>query len=237
MLVEDDQEIRDLVEMYLKTEAYTVLGLDSGSAVADQLGRFQPDLIIMDVLLPDINGIELCKYVRGLTDASIIYLSCLPSNHYIIAGLEAGGDDYMVKPFDPAVLMARVKAHLRRTGKLLNASVLKIQRYGDLEIHLESMEVFLGGQRVHLYSKELQLLLFFIENPNIVFNAQQLYEQIWKWKDDGDERTVMVHISNLRTKLKSEVSDSPFIQTVRGFGYKFVPAYSQTKVDQSKIIK
>ncbi len=236
MVVEDDREIRELVTMYLKSASYTVLQLESGVEVGDHLGEFCPDLIILDILLPEMNGIDVCKLVRSVSNVPILFLSCLPASHHVIAGLEAGGNDYVIKPFDPAVLLARVKAHLRRSGELSAADESKVRRYGDLEIHLDSLEVFLNGRKISLYSKELQLLLFFSEHPNIVFNARQLYERIWGWNSDGDERTVMVHISNLRKKIDSETSDKSLIQTVRGFGYKFIPLPFNSKEIMKTII-
>lgn len=224
LVVEDDREIRELVSMYLESESYTMLGVGNGAEAILQLERFRPDLVILDVLLPDMDGMQVCRQVRQVSNIPIVFLSCQPSNHHIIAGLEAGGDDYMVKPFDPAVLLARVRANLRRAAGLkAEEGEAQTRRFGCLEINLESLDVRLDGQQVPLYAKELQLLLFFSKHPNIVFSARHLYEQVWGWNSDGDERTVMVHISNLRKKIESEETCSPYIQTVRGFGYKFVP--------------
>lgn len=225
MVVEDDPEIRDLVTLYLENEGYSVMGVATGSDAIEQFSMFLPSLIILDVLLPDMKGVQVCEHIRKFSYIPVLFVSCMPSSEYIIAGLESGGDDYIVKPFDPAVLLARVKANLRRLdhSKLSEESAYTL-KFGDLIIYTDRLEVYMGDQKLSLYSKELQLLMFFAKHPNVVFSTRQLYERVWGWNCESDERTVMVHISNLRKKIETDTPNSPRILTVRGFGYKFVPA-------------
>lgn len=179
----------------------------------------------MDVMLPDANGVDLCQRIRQFSQTPIIFVSRMREADDIIKGLEQGGDDYITKPFDPNILVARVKAKLRQASLLKQLNHQHVDprylRYKDLQIDMHSYSVKVEGKPVSLYTKEMQLLLFLAQYPNQVFSFQQLLDQVWGYEHAGDERTVMVQISNLRKKIERDPAHPQYIQTVRGFGYKF----------------
>ncbi len=226
MVVEDERDLRELVRLYLEKNGLQVYTAENGEQALRLLREKRPDVIVMDVMLPDANGVDLCQSIRQFCQTPILFVSRMREADDIIKGLELGGDDYLTKPFDPNILVARVKAHLRRAA-LLKQSVddepadQRYWRYEGLEIDMHGYEVKLDGEPVALYAKELQLLLFFVQNPNQVFSFQQLLDQVWGFEHARDERTVMVQISNLRKKIEKDPANPQFIQTLRGFGYKF----------------
>ncbi|MDI3256718.1 MAG: response regulator transcription factor [Kyrpidia sp.] len=222
LVVEDDGELRELVELYLRSHGYRTASAENGRRALELLCREQPDLLILDVLLPDMNGVELCRRIRRSSDVPVLFLSWKGTPGDIVAALEEGGDDYLTKPFDPMVLLARVKARLRRPGSgFHDGAGMESVRFGHVEVNFRSLEVRVAGKRVDLFTKERQLLFFLLQHPDQVFSATQLHEQVWGWDASSDERTVMVHISNLRKKIEPDPMRPRYIQTVRGFGYKF----------------
>lgn len=225
LIVEDDKEIRELLSLYLEHEHYQVMSVGNGAEALREAERFQPNLVILDILLPDMNGLEICKKLRNNSNLPVIFVSCQQASEHVIAGLDVGGDDYITKPFDPAILIARVRAQLRRSdmNKIIPNEQTSRRKFGHLEVDMDGMQAYVSGSPVALYAKELQLLIFFIDHPNRVSSARELHEQIWGWNCISDERTVMVHISNLRKKIELNPSRPELLQTVRGFGYKFVP--------------
>ncbi|WZL73916.1 response regulator transcription factor [Clostridiaceae bacterium 35-E11] len=223
LVVDDESEIRDLIYLYLNREGFQVLEASNGQEARELTYHERPDLIILDILLPAQDGLELCSQLRKTTDAPIIFLSCKSEDIDKILGLTVGGDDYITKPFSPRELVARVKAHLRRTHLQFRKNEQKqILRYPGLEIYLSSHSVLVNDKPVFLTAKEFELLTFFAQNPNRVFYTDQIFEKIWKtYGLEGDTRTVMVHISNLRKKIERNPANPKYILTVRGIGYKF----------------
>lgn len=222
LIVDDEEEIRGLIGLYLRNHGFQVVMAKDGSQTIAQLKQEKPDLIVLDIVLPDTDGVELCRRIREHSDIPIIFLSCKREADDIITGLDTGGDDYMTKPFDPMVLVSRVKANLRRVaaGQKRGKEDMLIT-CGELQANLQSLEVLVKGEFIDLFAKERQLLLFLLQNQNQVFSAEQLHKQVWGWDSFSDERTVMVHISNLRKKIESDSAAHKYIHTIRGFGYKF----------------
>ncbi|MBU9720101.1 MULTISPECIES: response regulator transcription factor [Bacillaceae] len=223
LIVEDDQDIRELTTLYLGKKGYEVFPADNGFDAINIVKRESPHLILLDIVLPGMKGFEICEKVRELTQAPILFISSKRDSVDKIKGLEVGGDDYITKPFDFAELEARVRANLRRSLISSDQKEKKKLSYGHLTIDLESYEIKVNDQPIRLYAKELQLLLLLVNNPNQVFSAEQLYDQIWGIDSYGELKTVLVHISKLRRKIEVNPSRPKLIKTVRGFGYKFSP--------------
>ncbi|MCL6638298.1 MAG: response regulator transcription factor [Firmicutes bacterium] len=227
LLVEDEAEIRDLLKLYLNKEGYQVIPAGDGLEAIRLYELEQPDLVILDVLLPRLDGYQVCRELRKYSNVPILFISCMKESGDIIQGLKLGGDDYVTKPFDPNVLLARVEAKLRRAPifrRTLTARESPDQPvliYGNLEIDLLNYQVRVEGNQVSLSAKELQLLIFLASHPNRVFTAADLYNKVWGYDGVGDLRTVMTHVSNIRKKIKSGPSCPERIQNIRGIGYKF----------------
>lgn len=223
MIVEDDDGIRELMRLFLLKKGYGILQAEDGFQALELLEREKPDLILLDVEMPGMNGLEVCEKIRLKTTLPILFVSYRKELVYKIQGLEAGGDDYITKPFDFNELEARIRAILRRNGwKSNEEDQLTILKYNDLHIHVDARELYIAGNPIKLYHKEFQLLLLLAQTPNRVWTAEQLYDQVWGYYSDGDLQTVKVHISNLRRKIEPDPANPRFIQTVRGFGYKFI---------------
>lgn len=222
LLVDDEVGIRELIHLYLEKKDYQVLIAENGVQALKLAESEKPHIILLDIEMPGKGGFDVCKQIRETTDVPILFISCRRSSVDKIKGFEVGGDDYITKPFDFAELEARIKANLRRNEwqdkKQGEANILI---YDELEIHLDSCEIYMNGEPVSLFTKELQLLLILAQRPNQVWSTEKLYDQIWGFESAGDIQTVKVHISNLRRKLESDPAHPKFIQTVRGFGYKF----------------
>lgn len=228
LIVDDDREIRELIEVYLKNSGFRVMTCDQGESVSNLITEHRPDLIILDVMIPDLNGFEVCQQIRQLTDVPILFLSAKQSDFDKIIGFGVGGDDYITKPFSPAVLVARVKAHLRRYRTLFNKKTAtahdgtnQILKFPNLEIDLQRYTVRVNGSTVTLPAKQFQLLSLLARHPDQVFSVEQLFHSIWGENSLGDYRTVMVHISHLRKKIEPDQTSPTYISTVRGIGYKF----------------
>ncbi|WP_010277759.1 response regulator transcription factor [Paenibacillus senegalensis] len=239
LIIEDDEDIADLISIYLRSQTYSTRTAPTLMAASQMWAESKPDLIICDIMLPDGQGTEWVQAIRQESMVPIIFLSSLSEREDIIRGLELGGDDYITKPFDPDIMVARVKARLRNTqspsqrqqqaqpGARRGAPTGKksgVWSDGRLELSFEGWEVMLGGQAVTLSTKERQLLFFLASHPGQVFSVEQLYEQIWGMDGWSDQRTVMVHISNLRRKIEDASGSHRYIATVRGIGYKFQPS-------------
>lgn len=223
LVVDDEAEISELIRMYLVKEGFQVILTSTGEQAYEMASHESPDLIILDILLPGQDGIETCTQLRRLMDVPILFLSCKDQDLDKILGLSVGGDDYITKPFSPSVLVARVKAHLRRSH-ISSETKNKKQSliYPGLEINLSSRSVLVNHSPVTLTAKEFNLLVFLAQNPNRVFYTSQIFEKIWdNYSFEKDARTVMVHISNLRKKIEQDHTKPKYIITVRGVGYKF----------------
>lgn len=221
MLVEDDSEIRELLMLYLRRHRYEVIAAGDGEEALALAKEEAPDLLLLDMMLPGRDGLDVCEQIRRTCDIPIIFISCKRESEDIIQGLQLGADDYITKPFDPNVVIARVQAQLRRASASRKASAAYLWQDERLEIEANSLEVRIDRKPVSLYAMERKLLLFLAGRPNQVFSVEQLYEQIWGLDKGSDERTVMVHIRNLRKKIEKNPQRPVYIQTVRGFGYKF----------------
>ncbi|TVX92969.1 response regulator transcription factor [Paenibacillus agilis] len=223
LVVDDETEITELISLYLRREGFQVIIADNGYDALQLAAEVKPDLIILDILLKSLDGIEVCKEIRKTSNVPVLFISCKSDDVDIILGLTIGGDDYITKPFSPSQLVARVKAHLRRTTLHKSAeNNSTLLAYPGLEIDLNSHTVKTNGRLISLSSKEFDLLSHLAQTPNKVFRLEQLYQLIWNSESFGDTRTLMVHISNLRKKIEPDPTNPRYIVTVRGVGYKFL---------------
>ena len=226
LIVDDEKPINKLIASYVNNEHYRSYSAYNGAEALALVKKEDPDLIILDIMLPDADGTSLCLDIRKYSDAPIIFLSAKTQEIDKIIALAAGGDDYITKPFMPGELIARIKAHLRRRNKS-NAAEEGSQTtytFGNLHVDLDAYEVYVDNQPVSLTSKEFDILRLLMENPKKIYSASQIYEQVWKTVCmENDTKTVMVYISNLRKKIEADPSHSKFIINVRGVGYKFNP--------------
>lgn len=222
LIVDDDENIAELISLYLTKECFDTRIVHDGESALQAHKTFQPDMILLDIMLPRIDGYQVCRELRTYSNTPIIMLSAKGEVFDKVLGLELGADDYMEKPFDSKELVARVKAILRRvkpTAAAAPAKNIKCVSYPDLEISLTNYSVTYLGQKIDMPPKELELLYFMASSPNHVFTREQLLDQIWGYEYIGDTRTVDVHIKRLREKIK----DHTFwrIATIWGIGYKF----------------
>ena len=223
LIVDDDENIAELISLYLTKECFETQIVHDGEAALQTFDRFEPDLMLLDLMLPGIDGYQVCREVRAKSQTPIIMLSANGEVFDKVLGLELGADDYMEKPFDSKELVARVKAVLRRYRPVMqekpDGSAIKKVDYPDLSINLTNYSVLYNGQIIDMPPKELELLYFLASSPNQVFTREQLLDHIWGYEYIGDTRTVDVHIKRLREKINDH--DSWRIATVWGIGYKF----------------
>lgn len=222
LIVDDDNNIAELISLYLTKECYETLIVNAGESVMPSMKNFVPNLILLDVMLPGIDGYQVCREIRSKSTVPIIMLSAKGEIFDKVLGLELGADDYIEKPFDSKELVARVKAVLRRYKPANTApenSSDKCVQYPDLSINLTNYSVLYKGQTVDMPPKELELLYFLAASPNRVFTREQLLDQIWGYEYLGDTRTVDVHIKRLRAKINDHAKWK--IATIWGIGYKF----------------
>jgi DNA-binding response OmpR family regulator len=226
LIAEDEEDIRNIMTLYLQQE-YHVIAYGNGEEALAGIIENKPDIVLLDILLPGINGFTICQHLREKKVMTpVIFVSAKREQRDKIRGLEIGADDYMTKPFDPAELMARVKANLRRSNQSNQEAEMEdtskqIMMIGDLHIDTELYHVTVGGKPIHLSTKEMQLLILLASNPNRVYSTEQLYDLIWGEGHYGDLKTVSVHISTLRKKIEKYPAKPEYIITIRGFGYKF----------------
>ena len=226
LIVDDEDSIRTLVTVNLERSGYKVLQAANGSEAIEKLNS-KPDLILLDIMLPDIDGFELCKVLRQTTSVPIIFLTARDDEVDKIVGLELGADDYITKPFSPREMVARVRAVLRRAKENVDASNNHsasqddILRYGDLELNLIRHQVTRAGKVLDLTPKEFELLEYLMRNANIALSRDQLLDAVWRADYFGDNRIVDVHIRHLREKIEDNSGKPRFIITVRGVGYRF----------------
>ena len=218
LVVEDEQAIADLVRAYLKRDGFGVVWAPSGEQALEELSRHPLRLVVLDVGLPGIDGFEVCRRLRARTDVPILILSARDDEVDRVAGLEAGADDYVVKPFSPRELVARVKAIMRRTGGGIVVGAGGVLSAADVELDRAAHTVTAGSEPVELTGREFDLLAALLAHPGVVLSRDRLLELAWGGEFPGGTRTVDVHVAQLRAKL-----DRPdLIQTVRGAGYKVV---------------
>ncbi len=223
LIVDDEPEIIDFIKMYLLEENFIVSCAFTGKEALQKAKIEQPSLIVLDIMLPDIDGIELCLNIRKISNSPVLFISCKSNDIDKVQALSAGGDDYLTKPFSSLELVARIKAHLRRNRMVekekYNNHIIK---YDELEIHLDTHEVFINKSLIHLSAKEFDILTLLIKNPKRIYSVEQLYESVWKETVlEGDSRTIIVYIGNIRKKIEPEPSNPKYILTIRGVGYKF----------------
>ena len=222
LIVDDDANIAELISLYLTKECYETMIVNDGEEALSVFKTFQPNLILLDLMLPGIDGYQVCREIRSKASTPIIMLSAKGEIFDKVLGLELGADDYIIKPFDSKELVARVKAVLRRYQPAKQEAVnpsAKIVEYPDLVINQTNYSVLYQGHPVDMPPKELELLYFLASSPNQVFTREQLLDHIWGYEYIGDTRTVDVHIKRLREKIKDHPSWS--LSTVWGIGYKF----------------
>jgi len=219
MIVDDDPNICEIVQVYCEREGFISSYSHSGIEAMKLLKTFEPDLIVLDVMLAKENGIDWCKDARNYTDAPIIFLSSRDEDEVKINALSYGGDDYVTKPFSPGVLMAKIKAHLRRLSKGKREQLLELT---GMTLDFYAQTVCLDGESVFLSKKEFSLLSYLAQNVNHAVTNDRLFQLIWGMESLEDTRTVAVHISNLRKKIEKNPANPERIITVRGAGYMLV---------------
>ena len=221
LIVDDEKHIAELISLYLTKEGFETKEVNDGRKAIDEFYAYNPKLVILDLMLPGMDGYQICTEIRKKSDTPIIMLTARSDTFDKVLGLEMGADDYMVKPFEPNEMVARVKAVLRRYGKSDNSKEGSREvSFDDLKISLNDYTVVYHGESLQFPPKELELLYFLAENKNQVFTREQLLDKIWGYEYVGDSRTVDVHIKRIREKLNSE-NENWSIKTVHGVGYKF----------------
>ena len=223
LIVEDEQPIRKLLEYNLQLSGYDTISAADGEVAIELALSEKPDLIVLDLMLPKLDGIEVCKRLRsGGVNIPIIMLTAKGDEFDKVNGLEIGADDYMTKPFSPREVIARIKAVLRRSDAKVDApEVEEILQSGPLKVYLERYEVYLHGEKLEFTPKEFELLAYLIQNKNRVLSRDLLLSAVWNYDFAGDTRIVDVHVSHLREKVEKDTRKPQFISTVRGIGYKF----------------
>jgi DNA-binding response OmpR family regulator len=219
LVVDDDSKIVELVQLYLEKDGYRVHVAYDGLQALELARRKRPDLIVLDLLLPDLDGLDVCRILQAESNIPIIMLTARTTEQDRLIGLDIGADDYITKPFSPRELMARVRAVLRRTNGL-DAKGVPEMRFGDLVIDRRGHEVRVGGQVVPLTPTEFRLLETFAEQPGRTFSRLDLLDRVFGYDFEGFERNVDVHIKNLRKKIEPDPRQPSYIQTVYGVGYK-----------------
>lgn len=225
LFIEDDAHIRAALRLVLEDEGYEVREAVDGTSGLAAFVESPPDLVLLDLRLPDLSGFEVCRALRKLSIVPIIMVTAQTDTHDLVAGLEAGADDYVTKPVVAKELAARIRAALRRTH-LLDAHVEPSQnsRFSDIEIRRDLSVVRKGGQEIALTKTEYHLLCEFADHPNMVLSRDQLLERVWGYEYLGDSRLVDAHIRRLRVKIEDQPDEPKIIHTVRGMGYRLIPS-------------
>ena len=218
LAVEDDERIRSAVKLALEDEGWTVDVAASGEAAIEIFLQTSPDVVLIDIMLPGIDGFELCRTIRKTSDVPVVMVTARNDTHDIVAGLEAGADDYLTKPFATKELSARIRALLRRVRPSSPSHERLV--FGDLELIPEEGKVLRNGEEVHLTKTEFRLLCELAENPGQVFSRESLLDQVWGYDYFGDGRLVDVHVRRLRTKVEADPANPRHVVTVRGLGYR-----------------
>ena len=219
LIVDDDQNICELLRLYIEKEGYDTRIANDGKAALEVFDEYNPDLIMLDIMLPELDGWQVCREIRKKSQCPIIMLTAKSEVFDKVLGLELGADDYVVKPFEAKEIVARIKAVLRRSGTNDEDAVKEVH-YDKLSISLTNYELRVNGVQVDTPPKEMELIYHLASNPNRVFSRDELLDQVWGFDYYGDSRTVDVHVKRLREKLEG-VSDQWELKTVWGVGYKF----------------
>ena len=218
LVVDDEAIVREVVVRYLEREGYRTLEAGDGDAARDALARTSPDLVVLDVMLPGTDGLELCRWIRSTSQLPVIMLTARGEEADRIVGLELGADDYVTKPFSPRELAARVKSVLRRSDRADESADRLV--FGDVELERATREVRKAGIELRLTAKEFDLLWFLASHPRRVFSRDQLMARVWGYTAALDTGTVTVHVRRLREKLEDDPSEPRYLETVWGIGYR-----------------
>lgn len=222
LIIEDEQDISRIIKDYVTINGYEALIAENGRVALLALDSWQPDFIVLDIMLPDVDGIELCRQIRQKSQTPILILSARGSDTDKVLGLGFGADDYMTKPFSLSELMARINAHLRRMDSFGAPSPHEDRlSFGNIVIDRKAYSVTVGGKEIALSAKEFELLFYLSKHNNQVFSKAQLLDAIWGYAEYGDESTITVYIRRIREKLEADPSNPVYIKTVWGVGYKF----------------
>ena len=228
MLVDDEPDILDLLEKSLNIEGFNnITKIDNGLSAVETCQKIQPDIIILDVMLPDIDGYEVCKQIREFSHCPILFLSAKNDELDKILGLAVGGDDYVTKPFSPKEIAYRVKAQLRRLEYKQSSAQSFSVKIGELMIDADGCRVKKNDKEIELTAREFEILKHLAENPGRVISRERLYETVWGDDSFGCDNTMMVHIRHLREKLEKNPASPDYIITVKGLGYKLVNPYEK----------
>ncbi len=220
LIVDDDENICELLRLYLEKDGFDTVVAGDGEQAVEYATKYSPDLILLDIMLPKLDGWQVCREIRKTSETPIIMLTAKGETFDKILGLELGADDYVSKPFDTKEVIARIKAVLRRTHDSDKSSQINEVRYDKLRIILTNYELEVNGVKIDTPPKELELIYHLASNPNRVYTRDQLLDEVWGFDYYGDSRTVDVHVKRLREKLEN-VSDEWSLKTVWGVGYKF----------------
>lgn len=230
LIIDDENEISEIIGLYLTKEGLTYSVATSGQSGIDTVINKKPDLILLDIFLPDFDGFEVCRKIRTFSKTPILFLSCKDSEFDKIIGLSIGADDYISKPFSVNELVARIKAHLRRiqifqeekiTSQGESGNSLKVLISESLKLDMKKHEVYIRNRQLHLPAKEFQLLCLFMKHPKQVFSIEHLLDKIWGFDEFVNTKTVIVHIGSLRKKIEKNPRNPKIITTIRGVGYRF----------------
>ena len=221
LVVDDEPIVRDVVVRYLQREGYETLEAGDGLHAQELLRKHEPSLVVLDLMLPGMDGLELCRWIRGRSELPVIMLTARAEEADRIVGLELGADDYITKPFSPRELAVRVRTVLRRSGPADGSREHIV--HGDLELDAAAREVTKGGRELRVTAKEFDLLWFLASHPRRVFSREQLMESVWGYEPAFDTGTVTVHVRRLREKIEGDPAKPRHLQTVWGVGYRFCP--------------
>ena len=220
LIVDDDTNICELLRLYIEKEGFNVVIANDGATAVKMFREQQPDLMLLDIMLPKLDGWQVCREIRKISDKPIIMLTAKGETFDKVLGLELGADDYIVKPIDTTEVVARIKAVLRRSGTTAPVAAVQEVQYDKLLINLTNYELRVNGIQVDTPPKDMELIYHLASNPNRVYTRDQLLDEVWGFDYYGDSRTVDVHVKRLREKLEG-VSDKWELRTVWGVGYKF----------------
>jgi DNA-binding response OmpR family regulator len=224
LVAEDDPKQANVIRMYLEHEGHSVLSVGDGRAAIDQCRARKPDLVVLDVMMPLVDGLDVCHVLRGESDVPIILLTARSTENDILLGLDLGADDYVTKPYSPRQLVARVRALLRRSGVLTTATTREPTVVGDLIVDADRFEVRVDGRVIALTAKEFGILEVLAAEPGRAFTRAQIIERAFGFDQDVLERTVDVHVMNLRRKIEQDPAEPRYVQTVYGRGYRMPQA-------------
>lgn len=220
LVVDDDDNICELLRLYLEKEGYGVIISHDGEEAIVKFNALRPDIVLLDIMLPGLDGWQVCRELRKKSNVPIIMITAKMETFDKVLGLELGADDYIVKPFDTKEVIARIKAVYRRVGQVGNETEIKEVKYDKLTVNMTRYELRVDGKVMDTPPKELELLFYLASNPNRVYTRDQLLDEVWGFEYYGDSRTIDVHIKRLREKLEN-ISDQWALKTVWGVGYKF----------------